>query len=395
MPSQEKKGRVIALVAENENGALESHARSLNKRLFARHGYDTQLINLFSPSGLQEVSEAIDRDDIAFVYGFAGVGCQLQRPNGENLWTSAKIPFVSFWYDSPAYNYRQHAIGEPFVLHVYHVKDHYEMRQKYLPPSGQALVLPEPVGLLLNMHNWPWQERSKSILFAKTGYNPAEIEQKWRTYPPALSDLLMEVAEKGRWDVSIDLGDATADSFASRGFSTNTPDDFDDFFGVIQEVDAYLRAWRSDRLARALLKHPAKILGRGWDYLASPQNRAEILPPVPAPTLMPLIKTHRVTANANPIWRDGMHERVWFAMCCGNVALTDKTEKTDRLLGALSNYVAFNWQDNLDDVIAESLKRADDPNGYYEMAQPLLRAHVENNAFIKNLEAALAKFLIR
>lgn len=388
-PAFGPRKKIIALTGENENGALKTHAASFNLRL-QQHGYETQLIDLLEPDGFQALSQALEtRDEIAFIYAFAGVGSRFEAPEGGNLWAFLRVPFVCFWYDPPAYNYKQHMVDSPYVLHIYHIKDHYETRQKYLQSASRAIYIPSPISLPLGVREWRWKDRKKSILFAKTAYNPEDILSFWKSFPQRLCGVLERLAEEACVDRNIDLPSATVKEFETEGVPWR--DHYEDFFGVMHEVDRYIRAWRSDKLGRALLKYPAKIIGRGWDYLASPKNRAEILPPVEGKLLLPLIETHRVTANTNPLWRDGLHERVWMGLGCGNVALTDRTEKTDELFGGLKSYVGFDWGDNLDEAIETALARAEDETGYIAYSRPALRDYAEHESaqFIERVEQAV------
>lgn len=381
--------KIAALTGENENGALKTHARAFNVDL-QRHGYETQLIDLLEPEGFSELSKTLgQRDSLAFVYAFAGVGSRFDAPTGGNLWTELRVPFVCFWYDPPAYNYKQHMVDSPYILHVYHVKDHYETRQRYLQTPSPAVYIPPPMKLPLNVHDYPWAEREKKILFVKTAYDPNEILTFWKTFPPKLCGVLERLAEQAVADRNINLADATAREFAAEGVPL---DAYEDFFGIIHEVDRYVRAWRSDKLGRALLKYPARIVGRGWDYLADSQNKAEILPPVNGRELLPLIKKHRITANANPLWRDGLHERVWVGLGCGNVALTDRTERTDAMFEGLQSYVGFDWNEKLDEAIERSLDQAEEPWGFADLSRPVLRDYIENESsrLIERVEKALS-----
>jgi len=150
--------------------------------------------------------------------------------------------------------------------------------------------------------------------------------------------------------------------FQAEGLAT---DHLDIFMGVVQEVDSYIRAWRSDRLARALLPHPAHIIGRGWEYLSELPRKAEFFAPVPAHEFLKKSMDYRILANSSPLWRHGIHERAYMGIWMGGVSLTDRTESSDFVFAGLPNYVGFDWNDDLNDVIITAFSRAEGDNADY------------------------------
>jgi len=393
MPPSGSRNRIIGLVAQNENDALAVVSGSIG-HLLSTAGYVWQIINLLAPEGLQELSAALGKDDIAFAFGFAGVGSQLSK-DGANLWTALQVPFVAFWYDHPAHNYRQHMVPSPYILNCYHVRDHYEARLKYLPLNNAAILLPPVGGLNPFARSSPWVQRERTFLFVKTACEPELISRKWQTCSPLLRHVLETLAEQALRNGDLDLADAAAVAFAEAGHPIS---DFDNFFGVIQEIDNYVRAWRSDRLARALLSYPSRIVGRGWDYLAQQPGHAEFIPPFPAHELIWRFVNQRLIANSSPLWRDGIHERVVHGIAAGAVTLTDRTEKADRIFGDLPNYIAFDWNSGLHEAIALAWERAGlDKADYLAAGEQRIREHLvyDRRNFIEPLETAIGAMLDR
>ena len=348
---------ILSIIAQNENQALEAGSTSMGFA-FGHYGYRHRIIDMFKPSGGEELLAALTSGEVAFAYAFAGVGSQLTLTSGANIWTASRTPFVCLWHDHPAYNYKQHIVDSPYVMHGYHVRDHREARQKYLPASSSPSTLftwADPA--YQGARDYPVAKRAREILYAKTAYQPSVLSADWQRHSADVREVLWNLVEQATADRNIDLADATAQEFARKGYA---PDNLKLFMGIIQEVDAYVRAWRSDRLARALLPFPARIFGRGWDYLKGEKRRAEFYDPISAHDYAQQTLQCRIIANSNPLWRDGIHNRVDNALNVGSIVLTDRTVKSDAIYGALPNYVGFDWKDSLEDAIAESFVRADD-----------------------------------
>ncbi|MDX9689602.1 MAG: hypothetical protein EOM37_02790 [Proteobacteria bacterium] len=375
---------IVGLVAENENGVLEASSRGYGE-IWKECGYSYEIIDLFQPDGITRLSQALGRKDLSFVFGFAGVGSQLENDKGQNLWEAIRIPFVSLWYDHPCYNYRQHAVDSSYVINVYHVRDHFEVKEKYLRSRSNVLLLP------IRGVRKPWQNRAplekaaKWILFVKTADNPADIETTWQGYPMALREILFDLAALAKANRNLDLADATAQIFQDRRISTENADDF---FGVMQEVDRYIRGWRSDKMARAMLPHPSRIIGRGWDYLIDIPRRTQFHKPCSMLDMYRSMAHFSLCANTNPLWRDGLHERVYYSMMLGAVTITDKTERSDALFGDLPQYQGFEWNDDLSDVIAQAFALCEvgqdyRASGYQAVCERLAFDHQKVTAPVK------------
>jgi hypothetical protein len=369
MGDQDKK-IILSIVAQNENQALQANADFLGAWL-ATYGYHYQLIDMFKPSGGDELLNVLQGGQVAFAFAYAGVGSRLELSNGINIWTASRTPFVSLWFDHPAYNYRQHIIDSPFVAHAYHVRDHLEMRNKFLPISSSASVLlPVRFGVSTAAHNHPIADRRKRILYAKTGKNPETIVAQWQRHSLTVQNILKELSELAVKNRNLDLTAVAQSLINSHSLDVSN---LDLFMGIVQEVDDYVRVWRSDRLARALLPFPVDIVGRGWDYLRTGRGIASFLPPVSFYDFTQKLFEYRVIANSSPLWRDGIHERASHAISYGSILLTDRTEKSDAYFVGLPNYCAFEWDDDISDVIAMSMKLAEEDNAdYLPVAEEIL-----------------------
>jgi hypothetical protein len=376
MPFNTDLPLVIALIAQNENQVLHAASNVLGRAL--SNSYRHRIIDLCDEDGVRTLLTILKEDNVAFAYGFAGVGSQLQLDNTINLWTAARVPFAALWYDHPCYNYRQHLVDSPYVFHCYHVRDHIEARQKHLPASSsRTILLPVPQELEYAEKPRPMGERSNCILFPKTALSPTRWREDWARHSRELQNVLHSLADQALRDRNLDLADEAKTLFGQQKLPANN---LDMFMGVIQEVDAYIRAWRSDRLARALLPHPAQILGRGWEYLYDEPRQAIFVPPVLAAECSFMMWHSKIVVNSNPLWRDGIHERVWGGVTTGALVITDRAVKADDKLGNVPNYIGFEWQDNLEDVIATTLQRArEDDADYLQNANKILAAGTLTN----------------
>lgn len=381
MPLSRQRRLVLALVAQNENQTLQHASEGLGI-FFAQHGYRQQAINLFDAAGGQQLLAALQSGEVAFVYGFAGVGAQLTQ-NGKSLWTLARTPFISFWYDHPAYNYRQHIVASPYILNCYHVEDHWRARIDYLPPVNSSIFIPPPWGLNPWAKNAAWPFRQRVFMFAKTAYDPQQLMAAWQDYPPPLRDLLHQLVEQAKRDRNLDITAAAAQGMQAIGMAR---DNLDAFMGIIYEIDHYIRHWRSDRIVRALAHYPTDLYGRGWDYLQGLSRHVTIQPAFHNLFLLGQLADYRLIVNTNPLWRHGIHERTMMGIASGCVTLTDRSERSEQLLCDQPHYIGFEWDDRLDDAVARAWEASRDGVDYRASGAEFAARHAYNaENFLKPL----------
>lgn len=351
------KPKILVLVAQNENDALLFASKSLQKFFAGLGRHETLLIDLLAPDGLARFYDAIKNDTIIFGCAFAGVGAQLRTDftEGENVWTYFKTPFLSLWFDHPAYNYRQHAVDSPYVLNCYHVEDHYRVWQACFSANNAAVLLDLYFGANPYAENTAWQNRKNELIYIKSGVDPKRLADGWRAQPPLIQDMLWFLVEAAQKNRNIDLVEETRTLFARAGLPFEA---WDLSMGIAQEVDAYIRAWRSDKMARALMSFDATIHGNGWDYLKHETKRAVFAPPLPPADALRTTALYRLTANTNPLWREGIHERTARGIAAACVTVTDHTEASRKAFGDLSNYRGFEWEDSLQDSLSQAFALA-------------------------------------
>lgn len=378
---------VLALTGENENSVLRDASAVFGVNLATR-GYRTLVLNMFDPAASDLLLQSLHSGEVAFAFAYAGIGAQFEHPDGGNLWTVTQTPFVALWYDPPAYNYPQHIVDSPYLLHIYHIRDHYETRRKFLPStSARVIHFPRPQPEAPH-HTLPhFRDRQRRFVYAKTGDNPAAISAPWRNYPKQLQDIMWAVVEAAQKDGTLDLPAETARLLEAAGENPRT--NLKLFMGIVNILDGYIRAWRGDKLARALMAHEADIIGRGWEYLQTAPCRARFMPSMPPTDLWPMMINYRIMANSNPIWRYGLHERLLVGMAHGCLALTDRSIEGDRRFAGCPNYRTFDWQDDLAEVLAETWNlSAQDEQDY---APVVLNDPQETwPAYLNRLEAELA-----
>ena len=305
---------VLALVGENANGILECQSQRFLD-LIESLGFQGRMLNVLEPDFATRLHDVLT-GEVLFAWSYAGVGAKLSL-GGRSLWEIADVPFISVLADAPYIMPSNHHASSPYVVNGYIYREWLELQEAHIGAPCLSTVL--PMGVLPNpdSRKLPWSQRPRRMLFVKTGSDPAALRARWDEWPARLRPILHECADAlaarspGPIAPVLDACLA-AHSLVLDGWKPM-------LFGLLHELDTYIRALRATTMARALLPLPVDIIGDGWDHLRAEDGRARFHAPISALELDAEYAQTQMLVNVTPNFASGAHERVlrgFAARCC-------------------------------------------------------------------------------
>ena len=362
---------VLAFVGQNENGILRTHSNDLLE-LLRPHGFTGQVIDLSSPIWADDLRQALDAG-VLFAWGAAGIGARL-RPGDQSLWDSVQVPFISLLSDSPAWMPANHHVPSRYVANGYVFRDWLDMQRRLIRSRQISALLPH--GIIGNplRDATPWSQRPHRMVFVKTGHAPSLHRSRWLGLPPRFRAVLEDTSAAVLRTGVCDITDAYLQCLDHHDLYLEQRPDV--LFGLMREVDVYVRDCRSTALVHALLDLPVDIIGRGWEHVSRLGGTARFHPAVDAATLPALYSRTQFLLNTMPNFATCTHERVlhgFATKCCvvsnENLAMkerfaalpsyfgidTERCELTDRLAALYYDIAGYDdrLQPGLDLVTSE------------------------------------------
>ena len=371
---------VVALVGENANGILEAQSRRFLDRL-APLGYEGHVLRLFEADFADRLRGLL-AGGIDFAWGYAGVGARLAM-DGQNLWSATSTPFVSVLADPPYMMPTNHHVASPFVVNGYVYREWLGLQRHYIRSPQVSAML--PLGVIPNEDaGVPWSERPHRMVFVKSGADPVRLRAQWAGWPARLRTVLEESA-----DALAGLGTGPITGVVHACLSAHGLDLMRSqalLFGLLHELDGYVRALRATTMVRALLPLRADIIGDGWDHVRHMPGRARFHPATDAAGLDAIYAQTQILVNTSPNIGSGAHERVlrgFAARCC---IVSDDNEFARTTLRALPSYHGVEWQaSDLGERLAGIIE---DPAAYDDRLDPAseyVRRHHDPSAFLAGL----------
>ncbi|CAK0754061.1 putative Glycosyltransferase family 1 protein [Azospirillaceae bacterium] len=291
-------------------------------------GFDARIIDMVgSREGLTDSLNALcdATGQIFCLFGFNALGSQIQV-NGEPLHEVLGVPFVSWILDHPSFHLdRLHRMVDQPILSI--DRNHVAFLQKFglshvsYAPHGAALPSPDPIAAT-------WAERPGALLFSGSLESPTSLLSTL-TAVLAPHDPFGEL-QKVFFELS-DQADLVFDSDVEQALKRHPVIAsylFEDGLGVghgtlLQILLRYRRASRRlalldefDRLGVAV-----DVCGSGWIEGRFRHHRH--LGVKSFSDVLALFRRYRFVLNLNPMFGNGLHDRVVHAMASGAVACSE------------------------------------------------------------------------
>lgn len=329
---------VVAFVGENANGILDCQARRFLE-LLGPMGFEGQVLSVAEPGFVQRLDHVLEAG-VAFAWGYAGIGARLAA-QGRNLWDALGVPFVSVLADAPYIMPRNHHVPTPWVVNGYVYRDWLDMQVAHFGSPQVSTMLPHGVVPNPGRHALAWSARPNRMVFVKTGGDPDSHRARWALWPARLQPVLHDSAAALSVAEPQPILPVVQACLAAHGLVLDGCKPL--LFGLLHELDTFLRALRATAMARAMLPLPVDIVGDGWEHLRDGSGRARFHAAVPAGDLDALYAETKVLVNVTPNLATAPHERVLRGFGARCRVLSDDAAGPRAALSGLPSYHGVDW----------------------------------------------------
>lgn len=341
---------VLALISTSENDALLGGTMGWF-HVFGAQGVYTDIVRLQGPEIPAATLKALEAGQYRCGFAIQGIGSGLKAPDGRNLWTATRTPFVGLHFDHPSHNPYNHFSESPYVGYIYAFQSFLETKRKYLSPFPQVTKLGcHAFGKMPEGEGMPLRDRPIRLLFLKTGNDMSWTREVFAALPQQLRDAVFDQMEVMRKNPNLLVADLVNDVFRSLGVDRLQ---FEiQFWDIVRAVDLHVRYERAALFVDWLKRQEgAVIVGRGWDFIDKTKARATFRDAVPIDQTDAWYKMTQFVCNTSPYGSDIVHERVMSGLAMGCCVITDTNAWWDEHAGDVPSLLRFSWDKPLDDQI--------------------------------------------
>lgn len=299
--------------------ALNVFARSLAEG-FDALGLQTVMLDTKNDEAgsRARLGELLTRPErIAFILGPGAILADA-AVGGTNLYGRFGVPYVAFLVDHPSYALMRLAKMQNALItcidrdHVAFLHDLGLHNAAYVPHGATM-----PEGLR------PWAERRGRIAFAASANDDEALRAHvLDSLAPAQRPVLADIAGDPTIG-TLSQAVAAARSHPAAAALGWTQGYDAGFILFINEMDRVIRSTRRNAIVRALdaAGIAVDLFGRGWDRFAFRHHRLH--PPLPFEEMCEELQGYRYALHLNPLFTEGLHERLCSAAIAGCAVVTD------------------------------------------------------------------------
>ena len=354
---------IVGFVGQNENGILRHLTEGLMS-LLKPHGYSGHVLELGNPNWGNQFDELL-KQGIAMAWGHAGIGAKLEL-QGQCIWDLIKVPFISVLADPPCWRPCNHSISSSYVANAYLYPEWLDVQRRFIQASQLSTLVHG--GLVPNpaRNRIPWSARPRRMVFIKTGGDPEARRAGWQALPGRWRAIIEDAASAAISRRTGDITDLVVDAAEAHHMVPEQRTDL--LFGLMTEVDLFVRETRSTAVARALVDLPVDIYGRGWEHVSHLATQARFHNAFDARSLPDVYAETQFMLNTTPNFSSGVHERVAYgleARCC---VVSDENKFMEAELSGIPTFFPINPRDAR---LSERLKHIFyDTTDYTPLTQP-------------------------
>ncbi|MBO4912054.1 MAG: hypothetical protein J5504_04945 [Butyrivibrio sp.] len=266
---------------------------------------------------------------------FNAVGQQDVTIAGENIFDHFGIPFINILLDHPM----DHYLNLNSSCKNYHVvcldRNHESFLKAYFHNLAGVHFLPLAAEYDEEAEPKEISIRSKDIIFAGSLIKKscAELFEEYKKYPEPYNDIIMRVLDRMLTCRDEDIGVAYDHVIRDDMRLDISTSDYLDILSKIQICNYFMRTYLREEILGDLLKAkvPIHLYGGGMDRLlnAFPENRAIYHGSVPFSSIPEIYSDAKIVINIMPMFKNGCHDRIPFAMLQGSAVLTDRSKYID------------------------------------------------------------------
>lgn len=262
---------------------------------------------------------------IDFALVFNNIGSLITDNEGRNFWELLNIPCVNYLFDHPFY-YEQDMEQMPRTAVVTCMdRNHVSYIRRFYPNVRHAFFFPLGSELIPPRETLPWKERPIDVLYVGSlksmpDFPESEISQTTAEYLLTHPSLTFESAFEHCLEEAVRThGDDTAiDDFLLK-----------EMLQKYRYTDMHVNSHFRKAMISALINAgiDVTVYGNGWDLPELTSNaHFHLCGFISQSECIEKMQQSKIVLNSMPWFKDGAHDRIFNAMLCRSVCVTDESK---------------------------------------------------------------------
>lgn len=319
-------------------------------------GSDVDILTVYDEEDFVSKRKSLDMQNYHVIFTVNGMALEPGSTLGKALLQN-DVLYCTMLMDHPYIHHRrlQNPYGNIFVMSP--DMEHTDYLDRYYSNIRYTGFLPHAGCRAQNIR--PYSEREIPVSFMGSYSAPEMTMKQIRSYPPQMSAILQEVIQLILTNPQYSISQAVYTLMREKGAAdehTNLADICPEF----HTVDTYIRRYYRDKVIRTIAEAGVSIdvYGDGWEQMhLSGDTNLRIHPRIDFKDSLEVTGNSKISLNVMPWFKAGSHDRVFTAMLCGSLCLTDSSSYLEQICTPGENILFYSLEqlDALPNIIKKTL----------------------------------------
>lgn len=328
--------RILYVIGSSQYDSTAVFLQEMAERMESM-GWEVSILDGRDVEGYDARRERVLQETFDVIFTVNGMLLEEGSALGRQLLQKGEPVYCTYLMDHPFIHYERLKNEYPRIFVLSPDRAHVEYTDTYLKNIWGTAFLPH--GGCSGSKNRPYAQREIDISFMGSFVPSQEVWKGFGRYPQQMRQLMEAMAQ---W--LVENPDQTLESAAHQIFGRYgvevSEEQFPEVFCEFREVDRYVRSYFREQVIRTLTESGIRVdvYGDGWEkFPAQARDYLAIHPAVGYEESLDVIGNTKISLNVMPWFKDGSHDRVFTAMMCGAVCLTDGSRYLEEVLQETEN----------------------------------------------------------
>lgn len=289
-------------------------------------GWRVTVLDGRKEDGYAEQRKKVLQDDYDVVLTINGMLLEEDSDLGNRLLQDESVLYCTYLMDHPVIHYERLKNPYPKMFVLSPDRNHVSFMDQYMKNIYAEAFLPH--GGCISGKCIPYGRRKYDITFMGSYSAPEDVLKNFNDFPLQMADLMRDTAGRMIDDTAMTMEEALGQCLNSCGVKVNE-EEFAQILSEFREVDRYVRSYFRDKVIRTLVDNGivVDVFGDGWGQFVTQKGEClRVHPAVSYKESLELVGDSKISLNVMPWFKDGSHDRIFSAMMCGTVCLTDSSD---------------------------------------------------------------------
>lgn len=286
-------------------------------------GQETLLLDGREPEEYQRKRGQAIKESFDVIFTINGMLLEEDSELGKELLKDQQVIYCTYLMDHPLIHAIRLKNKYPKIFVLSPDQNHVRYTDQYLQNIWGTAFLPHAgcMGTVIR----PYQEREIDISFMGSYILPERVRAEFSSYPEEMRQIMERAANLLIQNSELSLEEAVIFILENHGIQLSQ-EEIAEILPEFRIVDRYIRSYYRDQVIRTLVDAGicVDVYGDGWEqFRAENADGLKVHPAVSYMESLDITGNSKISLNIMPWFKDGAHDRVFTAMLCGAVCLTD------------------------------------------------------------------------